>query len=72
MPRKGGVKMIKCTKKGNVILNGDTTTIVGDILSTTAYFYRMAIQRGGVRLGTQVLDTIIKYLIEIKEEDIEL
>lgn len=64
--------MIKCTKKGNVILNGNTTTIVVDILSTTAFFYRMAIKKGSVRLGTQVLDTIIEQLIKIKEEDIEL
>ena len=64
--------MIKCTKKGNVILNGDLTTIVGDILSTTAYFHRMIMEKGNVRLGTQVLDTLIKHITKMKEEEIEL
>lgn len=64
--------MIKCTKKGNVILNGNLTTIVGDILSTTAYFHRMIMKAGNVRLGTKVLDTLIEQITKMKEEEIEL
>lgn len=64
--------MIKCTKKGDVILNGNLNTIVLDILSTTAYFYRMIMRQGNVRLGAQVLDTLIEHITKMKEEEIEL
>lgn len=59
--------MIKCTKKGDVILEGDLNTIVVDILSTIAYFYRMTMEKGSVRLGVQVLDTLLKHINEMKE-----